>query len=85
MEKLGTEPAFPCDEYGFVNSDMPFNQVSQNFGMTKRFYAACAAMQGLLANPDWAKTAKISDDFDEYKTRVVNAAFEISEELLKQE
>lgn len=37
---LGQEPAFPT-EFGIDYS---------NKGMSKRFYAACAAMQGLMAN-----------------------------------
>ena len=44
-EKLRQEPAFPVEskEYGNVGID--------EIGMSKRFYAACAAMQGLYANP----------------------------------
>jgi len=44
-EKLGQEPAFPVEskEYGNVG----INEI----GMSKRFYAACAAMRGLFANP----------------------------------
>lgn len=46
--------------------------------------AACAAMQGLLSNSDWTKSANIPDDFDEYKERIVSASYEFSDELLKQ-
>ena len=44
-EKLGQEPAFPVEskEYGNVG----INEI----GMSKRFYAACAAMRGLFVNP----------------------------------
>lgn len=75
-EKLGQEPVFPI-----LNSEVN----AEYNGASKRFYAACAAMQGLLANSDWAKTAKIPDDFDEYKDRVISASYEFADELLKQE
>jgi len=42
MKNKGLEPAFPVD-YRIRESDRK--------GMNKRFYAACAAMQGLLSNP----------------------------------
>ena len=77
--ELGQEPAF---------MNLHFNGVrtyEYNGGMSKRFYAACVAMQGFLSNADWTKTAKIPDDFDEYKTRVCSAAYEFADELLKQE
>ena len=55
-EKLGQDMAFPC-EVG-VNADGNMTNTHQNGystyldnGMSKRFYAACAAMQGLFANP----------------------------------
>ncbi len=41
MKRLGQDPAFPKDS--FTNQ--------YQIGMSRRFYAACAAMQGLLANP----------------------------------
>ena len=83
--KLGQESAFPHDEYGYINEDMPCNLIESHNGMSKRFYAACAAMQGLLANADWTKSANIPDDFDEYKERIANASYEFADELLKQE
>ena len=77
-EKLGSEPAFPFSQ--------KYSSSSENhLGISKRFYAACAAMQGMLSNPDWVKTANIPDDFDEYVTRVVSASFDFSDELLRQE
>ena len=51
-EKLCQEPAFA------TSADLCGEAVYQE-GMSKRFYAACAAMQGMLANPDtcnWAKS-----------------------------
>ena len=83
--KLGQESAFPHDEYGYINEDMPCNLIESHNGMSKRFYAACAAMQGLLANAYWTKSANIPDDFDEYKEIIANASYEFADELLKQE
>ena len=40
MKKLGQEPAFPNGM-----------EVNNEYGMSKRFYVACAAMQGMIANP----------------------------------
>lgn len=81
QKKLGQEPAFsqPLTRENGQIIDMGAT------GMSKRFYAACAAMQGILSNPDWAKSANIADDFDEYKERVVRSSYEFADELLKQE
>jgi len=85
MKKLGQEPAFPM-----VNSEgFPGNLdiiIADNFatGMSKRFYAACAAMQGFCANQQWAKTFT-KDDWDEYQIRLVDASYKLADELLKQE
>ena len=46
--------------------------------MSKRFYAACAAMQGMVANQDtrsWAHSYQ----------NVIASAYKHSDELLKQE
>lgn len=65
MNKSGQEPAFPTDSETF---NCP--------GVSKRFYAACAAMQGLLANPRSS---------DESQTSIINASYDIADKLLKQE
>ena len=64
--KLGQESAFPFAE--------PQNQFE--IGMSKRFYAACAAMQGLYSNP-----AMINRAVEE----VIASAYAAADELLKQE
>ena len=46
--------------------------------MSRRFYAACAAMQGILSNPSLSYV-RIT------KTKMVSDAFEAADELLKQE
>lgn len=85
--KLGQNPAFPSKfttgSKGEFGEPIISHRVS--YGMSKRFYTACAAMQGLLVNADWTKTAKIADDFDEYKDRIASASYEFADELLKQE
>jgi len=67
-EKLGTEPAFAC-----VTGVEPNTHLQE--GMSKRFYAACAAMQGMLSNPA----------FHHEKTMIATLSFEYADELLKQE
>jgi hypothetical protein len=66
-EKLGSEPAFPNEHY---------DQTIK--GISKRFYTACIAMQGILAS-----TAG-TDDFP-VKEIVARISFEFADELLKQE
>ena len=69
-EKLELESAFPIMETKDTESVA--------IGVSKRFYAACAAMQGMLSNsnPDLIM-------WDEEK--VVGYAYKIADELLKQE
>lgn len=70
--KLGQEPMFANNNTN---------------GCSKRFYAACAAMQGLLANynSQWRdeNTGKITNELiPEY---VARAAYKFADELLAQE
>ena len=82
-KKLGQEPAFANTET-YNPNNMECNGTYQQ-GMSKRFYAACAAMQGILSNQQWAESMKIKDDWDEFKNRVISGSFEIADELLRQE
>lgn len=74
-QKLGQEPAFAMS-----NSELNFNKQGvvkdESNGMSKRFYAACAAMQGMLANQS---VTHIPDEI------VIKTAYKIADELLKQE
>lgn len=72
MEKLGQEAAFPelTTEYDGKGNILPF----QTKGMSKRFYAACAAMQGLISHYGVA--------FEELH---IQKAYYYADELLKQE
>lgn len=67
-EKLGQKPAFACANDGGINE-----------GMSKRFYAACAAMQGLLANQEVNKSNYYNNEI------LVGVSYSIADELLKQE
>ena len=78
-QKLGSEPAFPTEldiqrrefmnkKNGVTNKEMDDNLN----GMSKRFYAACAAMQGILAS------GRIDNEIIPY-------SFHFADELLKQE
>ncbi len=70
-EKLKQEPAFPTI---WIDDD---NKVYK--GINKRFYTACVAMQGLLANP----SINIPDynQFAEF----AKVCFRYADELLKEE
>lgn len=62
-----------------MNEERAFPQLSNSFfgnqlGMSKRFYAACAAMQGLLS-----KTYESSTEL------IVQHSYRLADELLRQE
>lgn len=63
-KKLGQEPAF-SNEY--------------HQGMSTRFYAACMAVSGIMANPNSEPTRPI------HFTNIVADAYKIADELLRQE
>ena len=75
-QKLGQEPAFAMS-----NSELNFNKQGvvkdESNGMSKRFYAACAAMQGIVA-----MHSTRSDIDNEW---ICKTAFNMADELLKQE
>lgn len=79
VEKLGQEPAFPLPADVGVN--YYFNKVIPDpaNGMSKRFYAACVAMQGILANSqfrtDWGSSPEV----------IIEYSYELADELLRQE
>ena len=68
-KNLGQEPAFP-------NESNAYMQMPDCFGMSKRFYAACATMQGLLSNPTTRR---------DNMTSLIMVSYEYADELLKQE
>ena len=75
-QKLCQEPAFA------ISADLVGEAIYQE-GMSKRFYAACAAMQGLLSN-SFVNTV-LSQNPEVQNTEVVNKAYAIADELLKRE
>lgn len=82
-EKLGQEPAFPIEEMqkgDGICSLIPY------LGMSKRFYAACAAMQGLLSNSQITlHFERINSKVEQEREAIITASFELADELLKQE
>ena len=70
-EKLRKEPAFGCV------AGTPSDGYLQE-GMSKRFYAACAAMNGIMAG-----RSCVFDNMN--PKRVVEFSYELADELLKQE
>lgn len=70
-EKLGQEPAFSCTYEMRIDGK---SKLCYHEGMSKRFYAACAAMQGILAS-----------DVKDKPSEIVRGAYLIADELLKQE
>lgn len=83
-KKLGQEPAYPVD--GNYASDA-FK--TNNAGMSKRFYAACAAMQGLLSNVSMMQAlSKIypnASDYPKISKQITVLSYIHADELLKQE
>lgn len=70
-KKLGQKLAFP------LNTD------TSNKGMSKRFYAACKAMQGILSNQLLVDKYLRSNQIPEQA--IINASYVFADELLKQE
>jgi hypothetical protein len=82
-KKLGQEPAFAAlsiDKSVRQDEQNTEHYVNGNNGMSKRFYAACAAMQGILSNANVlnGQTANGPSGF-------VRLAYRCADELLKQE
>ena len=69
--------AFPMTDYKFADNMMS-NGMSP-FGMTKRFYAACAAMQGILASYAGIQIKEFPAEW------IVKESYKLADELLKQE
>jgi hypothetical protein len=74
-KKLGQEAAFPEPYLHDPNLALDCHP-----GMSKRFYAACAAMQGILANN--YLVPKLNDKPIYW---VVRFSYDLADELLKQE
>ena len=85
-EKLGNSPAFPTD-YGYQQD---IGTVPDS-GMSKRFYAACAAMQSVIQSamttPDTLKALNEMSVLEnkDIPEMIVKMSYEYADELLKQE
>lgn len=98
MKKLGQEPIVPTTwrqigetEYRIATEkDLKEGAfLSSTNGMSKRFYAACAAMQGLLSGKYYntlvnSPTEFVEDGFPE-PISICKEAYMFADELLKQE
>lgn len=84
--KIGQEPAFGFGYEKLRSYDERYGTYKipkKELGMSKRFYAACAAMQGLLSNH--AYMDNLADKFEDAGIEVVKDAYEIADKLLKKE
>lgn len=80
-EKLGQEPAFACTYEIRISGQ---NKLCYHEGMSKRFYAACVAMQGILANQN-GEYGVIGGTNQQYTERLISQSYQFADELLKQE
>lgn len=88
-KKLGQDPAYPTEVTTNHNGSFSAKQTGNSTylapGMSKRFYAACAAMQGMLAshaNPNGAHPQH--DSYQDIK-KAIETCFKYADELLEQE
>lgn len=77
-KKLGQEPAFPVCSQAFSTV---IGRGHEPIGMSKRFYAACAAMQGILSD----KENQVIDGNLASVEQIINVSYVLADELLKQE
>ena len=87
-EKLGQEPIFPTSVNNhYVGEGVEGNPVYYkplgDTGMNKRFYAACAAMQGILASSKGFMYKSGNTSYSLFNK--VEFAYECADELLRQE
>jgi hypothetical protein len=76
-EKLGHKSAFPHLEKCARGDET---------GMNKRFFAACAAMQGLLANNNFVDNRfYLEENVDNFHRSIAEVAYKIANEMLEQE
>lgn len=79
-EKLGQDSAYPyVDRHCIIGNNM-----SGSFGMSKRFYAACAAMQGMLSHST-RYHCRPEDSHLTWKQGMIKEAYDLADELLRQE
>ena len=74
-KKLGQEPAFPFTEEVIGDNSIRYTIVSP--GINKRFYTACAVIQGMMSS---GKIPILSDI-----SGIVSYSYYIADELIRQE
>ena len=83
-EKLGQEQAFP-----FIEEIQGHHEKywQTTIGMNKRFYVACAAMQGILSSSVIMEVVRnVSSARGQNDSQIIAAvAFDMADEMLKQE
>ena len=77
-EKLGQDPAFQDPARSSEQSILNQSPWENPSCMSKRFYAACAAMQGMCADPNVTLDEK-------GRITIVRLSYKMADELLKQE
>lgn len=80
--------AFPTWDMSFnENPELHVYSAGTGHGMSKRFYAACAAMQGLMANNEFNQAVMYFKKNEGKTANEIYAemAFDAADELLKQE
>lgn len=78
----GNQPAFAVSKEMCEMPNGKINIEEYPFGLTKREYFAGLAMEGITSNPDWYKSMRTPDDWDEYKQRAATASVEMADALL---
>lgn len=84
--KLKTRPAYPL-EYSTFEGMTPNKTRVYHYetGMSKRFYAACVAMQGMLASHANLNSSHPMHSSDEDIEKAIKTCYKYADELLKQE
>ncbi len=81
-KKLGQEAAFSRPYHVLKNmNEQPYGGQK---GISKRFYAACAAMQGMLSNQAFISNS-VMECKENANSAIIKVAYEFADELLKQE
>jgi len=78
---IRTNAAFPNKYLGFDDTGKDIDIIEK--GMSKRFYAACMAMQGLIQSKVFPSS--YITGYDLVINEVTSTAFKYADEMLKQE
>lgn len=80
--KLGQEAAFPIVETEYNGITQSYQHNCTEPGISKRFYAACAAMQGLTSNP---KILRPDIGNEQEHNEFAKVCYQYADALLRQE